>query len=420
MFWRYLAKELKQCSGKPYVQILFGARQTGKTTLLRQIFPDSSLWIDLSDPGQRTRYLAHPQEFVAECRALPAGEKPHLVVIDEAQAVPPLFDAVQSLYDSEKTRWRFVLCGSSARKLRATGANLLPGRSMYHHLYSLLSLERKFKVPGIRVAERSKNTLNLLLKIPENKPGSSRFFPPVDLETRLTFGDLPGIAIAEEDDRPRILASYSVIYLEEEIRREGLIKDWGAFTRFLQLAASESGQIINFSGLSRESGVSVPTVKSYYQLLEDMFIGFRVPAFSKSPRKFLLSTPKFFFFDIGVRHAAAGLAPERSIVKANPGPFFEQWVAQELWKRLGYLKRGRLFHYRTKGGAEIDFILEINDHFIPVEVKWTEHPKESDARHCIEFMRDFPKKSQEGYIICRCSRPMQIYEKIRAIPYWSL
>lgn len=420
MYWRYLVKELKQCSGKPYVQILFGARQTGKTTLLRQIFPDSSLWIDLSDPGQRTRYLAHPREFVLECRALPAGKKPHLVVIDEAQAVPSLFDAVQSLYDSEKTRWRFVLCGSSARKLRTIGANLLPGRSMYHHLYSLMSLERKFKLPDSRISGKIENALNLPLMIPKSEPSSPRLFPPVDLETRLTFGDLPGIAIAEENDRPRILASYSVIYLEEEIRREGLIKDWGAFARFLQLAASESGHLINFSGLSRESGVSVPTVKSYYQLLEDMFIGFRVPAFSKSPRKFLLSTPKFFFFDPGVRHAAAGLAAERSLIRANPGPFFEQWVGQELWKRLGYLQRGRLFHYRTKGGAEIDFVLEIDDRFIPVEVKWTEHPRESDARRSIEFIRDFPKKSQKGYIVCRCARPMQIHEKIIAIPYWAL
>lgn len=386
--------------------------------MLRRLFPEAALWIDLSDPAQRTRYLAHPGEFIAECRAFPVGKKTHVIVIDEAQSVPSLFDAVQSLYDSDKTRWLFVLCGSSARKLRAAGTNLLPGRSMYHHLYSLISPERQFKDDRSKASAKVENALDLPLRISREK--SETVFPPVDLETKLAFGDLPGIAVAEEDDRPKLLTSYALIYLEEEIRREGLIRDWGAFTRFLQLAAHESGQMLNYSGLSREAGVSVPTIKSYYQLLEDMFIGFRVPAFSQSARKYLLSTPKFFFFDLGVRHAAAGLLPDRSVVRANPGPFFEQWVGQELWKRIGYMQRGRLFHYRSKAGAEIDFIVEIDGRFIPIEVKWTEHPRETDARHIIEFMRHIPDKARNGFVVCRCERPMQIHENILAIPYWAV
>ena len=199
-----------------------------------------------------------------------------------------------------------------------------------------------------------------------------------------------------------------------------MVKDWGAFVRFLELAAAESGRIINFSALSRESGVSMPTIKSYYQLLEDMFIGFRVPAFSQSPRKYLLSTPKFFFFDMGVRHAAAGLTPGLEIVKSQAGFIFEQWIGQELWKRIGYLQKGRLFHYRTKGGAEIDFIIEQEGRFLPVEIKWTQRPEGKDARHLSTFLQDMGEKTSTGYLICRCERPMQIEENVLAVPYWSI
>jgi uncharacterized protein len=414
MFWRYLETEINKWAQKPYVQILFGARQTGKSTLLRKIFSEAAIWIDLTDPGQRSRYQARPQEFVAECNALPKSDTPHIIVIDEAQTVPSLFDAVQHLYDADKMRWCFVLCGSSARKLRSTGANLLPGRAVYHHLYPLAALERPFQKAGSIKIDDSAGLPRLT---PIEKP-SAELFPAADIEERIAFGELPGIAVADVEDRADLLKSYAQIYLEEEIRREGLVKDWGAFVRFLELAAAESGQVINFSALSRESGVSMPTVKSYYQLLEDMFIGFRVFAFSQSPRKYLLSTPKFFFFDMGVRHSAAGLKPGFEIVKTQAGMMFEQWVGQELWKRIGYLKQGKLFHFKTRGGAEIDFIIELEGGFIPVEVKWTEHPSEKDARHLIAFIHDMRGKSSSGYIVCRCARPMQIYENIFAVPYW--
>jgi len=420
MYLRLLSGEIKRWADKSYIIILFGARQTGKTTLLRELFANASMWVDLSDPGQRTRYLARPGDFVAECRALSKSTSPHCIVIDEAQAVPAFFDAVQSLYDEDKSRWRFVLCGSSARKLRGAGANLLPGRAVYFNLYSLSSYERPFhEAAGLPASNRGR-----VVPLPEElcRPGAEDppRFSAATIERRLAFGELPGIALAEEDERARLLKSYSLIYLEEEIRRESLVKDWGAFTRFLQLAAAESGSLINFSSISKEAGISVPTVKSYYQLLEDMFIGFRVPAFAKSPRKHILSTPEFFLFDNGVRHAAAGTEPGTAVVRANPGRYFEQWVAQELWKRLGYLQKGSLFHYRTRAGAEIDFIVELQSRFIPIEVKWTEHPSASDARHLIDFMHDMPEKADAGYIVCRCPRPMQVHEKVTAVPYWEL
>ena len=210
------------------------------------------------------------------------------------------------------------------------------------------------------------------------------------------------------------------MHLEEEIRREALVKDWGAFVRFLQLAAAESGQILNFANISQDAGVSQPTVKGYYQLLEDMFIGLRVPAYSRSPRKNLLSTPKFLFFDLGVRHAAAGLNPSLELVKTNPGPVFEQWVGIELWNRLQYLDEGNLYHQRTRDGAEVDFIIERAGTLTPVEVKWTEYPTMTDARHLLAFLDEKPKEAEHGYVICRCPRPLRLHDKITALPWFCL
>ena len=413
VFDRWYAGPLKEKLKRPFVHLMFGARQTGKSTLLNALLPLDTLRIDLSDPEERSRHLSQPGEFLALCRGLPPQRKGQVVFVDEVQAVPAIFDAVQHLYDRDKERWRFVLCGSSARKLRRTGANLLPGRSFIHRLYPLTLAEH----PPLLKSPHAFSPLPLIWPgggIPPNP------FPAWDLQARLAYGALPGIVSSEEKDRPELLKAFSIIHLEEEIRREALVKDWGAFLRFLRLAAAESGQILNYAAISQEIGISQPTVKAYYQLLEDMFIGFRVPAYAKSPRKNLLSTPKFFFFDLGVRHAAAGLIPSLDIVNVNPGPLLEQWVGIELWKRLQYLGRGQLHYQRSRQGAEVDFIIEDNSSLTPIEVKWSEHPKLQDARHILTFLREHPNQSKHGYLICRSSRPMEIHESVTALPWFCL
>ena len=249
-------------------------------------------------------------------------------------------------------------------------------------------------------------------------PVHEPWFPAADLFERLTFGELPGVATAARAQRADLLRAYTLVYLEEELRREALVKNWPAFARFLQLAAAEAGQMINYAGISREAGVSLPTVKSYYQLLEDMFIGFRVAAFSGSPRKSLLSTERFYFFDVGVRNAAAELPLETAAVRANPGPVFEQWVGIELWKRLQYLGGGKLHYLRTKAGAEVDFIIARGGQLTPIEVKWTEHPTLADARHLMTFLNEHPKRARHGYVICRCPAPLALSDRVTALP-WS-
>ncbi|HYN27911.1 MAG TPA: AAA family ATPase, partial [Burkholderiales bacterium] len=411
MFGRWVVPLWKKKFAVPYVHLVFGARQTGKSTLLRKLMPEAAVWLDFSRPAERAEYLRNPDLLVQRCRALPRSRRPARVVVDEAQNVPTIFHAVQHLYDSDQRRWRFVLCGSSARKLRITGANLLPGRSLVHHLYPLLLVERPPTGAGKTRAEAP-------LPMPTRAAADERWFPATDLLERLTFGELPGVAIAARAQRADLLRAYTVVYLEEELRREALVKNWPAFARFLQLAAAESGQMINYAAISREAGVSLPTVKTYYQLLEDMFTGFRVTAFSGSPRKSLLSTERFFFFDVGVRNAGAELPLETAAVRANPGPVFEQWVGIELWKRLQYLGGGKLHYLRTKAGAEVDFIVARGGRLIPIEVKWTEHPTPGDARHLLTFLDEHPKRARHGYVICRCAVPLALTDRVTALP-WS-
>ena len=413
LFDRYYAAPLAQRLQRPYVHILFGARQTGKTTLLRSLLPEKTLSIDLADPAERARHLSQPGEFAALCRALPKRREAQRVFVDEVQAVPSIFDSVQELFDSDRSRWRFVLCGSSARKLRRGGANLLPGRSFLHHLLPVMLCEQP-ALPAHGPAVPSP----LPLPVPAGFP--HRPFPAWGIEERLAYGSLPGIIAAEPRDRGELLKAFAVIYLEEEIRREALVKDWGAFVRFLQLAALSSGQHLNYAAVSQETGVSQPTVKAYYQLLEDMFVAFSVPAWTRSRRKNLLRTPRFLFFDLGVRHAAAGLAPSADTVRADVGPLFEQWVGIELWKRLQYLGEGSLYHLRTRDGAEIDFVAESGRRLIPVEAKWTANPSLGDARHLLTFLDEHPGRADEGYIICRCPRPLRIHERIMALPWQML
>lgn len=414
MFGRWVEPLWKKKFAAPYVHLVFGARQTGKSTLLRKLLPEAAVWLDFSRPADRVEHLRNPDLLVQRCRALPKSRRPAIVVLDEAQNVPAIFDAVQHLYDSDKRRWRFVLCGSSARKLRVTGTNLLPGRSFLHHLYPLLLVERPPAPAGeVRAAMPSP------LPMPTRGAMDEPWFAAADLFERLTFGELPGVATAARAQRADLLRAYTLLYLEEELRREALVKNWSAFARFLQLAAAEAGQMINYAGISREAGVSLPTVKSYYQLLEEMFIGFRVTAFSGSPRKSLLSTERFSFFDVGVRNAAAELPLETAAIRANPGPLFEQWVGIELWKRLQYLGGGKLHYLRTKAGAEVDFIIARSGKLIPIEVKWTEHPTPGDARHLLRFLDEHPKRARHGFVICRCSAPLALTDRVTALP-WSL
>ena len=327
---RILEAALQSPASKNKVRMIFGARQTGKTSLLRHLAGDKS-WVsfNLQDRSLRLAWEADPAAFTAEIRALPSHVR--RVIVDEIQKVPALLDEIQALYDENSRRFQFYLTGSSARRLRSHSANLLPGRSHVFHLHPLIRPEmtqRMSSSPLIPPMKAPSTNLRLLK--------SKDLFCEWSLEEELLFGALPGIRLESPLSRVRTLMAYVENYLEEEIRREALVRDVGAFSNFLRLAAIESGRIINLAKLSQESGIAAATLKNFHLVLQDTFVGFVLHAYSRSPRRRLLTTPRFYFFDLGVRNAAARIPMESGTLAIEGGPLLEHWVGLELMRRAQY------------------------------------------------------------------------------------
>lgn len=416
---RWLENALSGSVSRGKVRILLGARQTGKTALLSHLLRgDDTHAVNLQETAARRRFEADPAAFSREVRALPRSIRS--VLVDEIQKVPALLDEVQALYDSAPTRWQFYLTGSSARRLHAHSANLLPGRS---HLYRL------FPVCGWELA-RAEDAPDLALPAPEPKPvrsrraphtGSAPPFPARSLSRTLLLGGLPGVRAEREETARATLAAYVEHYLEEEIRREAVVREMGPFVVFLRLAAAESGGQINLARLSQESGIPASTLKNYYQVLVDTFVGYWIPSYARRARKRLLTTPRFCFFDLGVRNAAAERPLSGALADESAGPLLEQWVAQELIARAGYRGRGhRVSFWRTTSGAEVDFVWETPREDLPIEVKWTARPRPGDARHVETFLDQFPTRARRGLVVCRCERAQQLTDRVRAIPWHEL
>lgn len=294
-------------------------------------------------------------------------------------------DGVQDLIDRKIAT--FILTGSSARKLRrGHAANLLPGRVAAFRL-DPLTYQEYFE-------------------------GS--------LEDRLLNGSLPSIVLTKNTDYQREeLHSYVSTYLEEEIRAEAIVRNLGAFGKFLQLAAGESGRIINFSKLSQEVGVSVPTVSSYYEILEDCLIVERIEPITKSKkRKKLTRSQKYLFFDLGVRREAAREGTE--LPRETMAHLFEQWIGLEL-VRIARLRdsHARIRFWRDPSGPEVDWVVERNGVFVPVEVKWTDIPSLADAKNVEVFLREY-ETAKMGYVVCRATRSAKLSDRVTAIPWQEI
>jgi predicted AAA+ superfamily ATPase len=205
--------------------------------------------------------------------------------------------------------------------------------------------------------------------------------------------------------------------LENEIRQENIVEDMGAFIRFLRLAALESGHQVNYTKIAKAVGVAVNTLRKYYQVLEDAYVGLRLPAFGRS-RKRVLSSPRYLLFDIGVRHMLAELPINEALLTLDAGHIFEQWVPGELYYRCQYAGRGfRLSSWRNTSGAEVDGIIETPDEVIPVEVKWTDRPSPGDARHVETFIRHHQDMASRGYVICRTPHKQRLSDRVLALPW---
>lgn len=307
---------------------LFGLRATGKSSLIAQQFPASVPVINLLRSEIYLQLSAKPYQLESLIKPY---QHTDIVIIDEVQKVPPLLDEVHRLIEEQGIR--FLLTGSSARKLKRGGVNLLAGRAWEAHLFPLTSAE----------------------------------IPDFNLERYLRYGGLPPIYLSQEPEEE--LLAYTNTYLKEEIQAESLVRKIPAFSRFLQMAALTSGHCINFSSVSNDTGVPVSTIREYYQILEDTFVGFIVPAWTKTIKRKPVSTAKFYFSDIGLKNT---LAEIKNLEPASDlyGQAFEHFIALELRAYLSYRRiHVVLSYWRSKHGHEVDFI--INDE-IAIEVKTTD------------------------------------------------
>ena len=319
---------------------LFGPRSTGKTTLLRAQFAPhaivnllrSSVYLPLAQNHSRLR------EIVAESRSDVATDLP-VVVIDEIQKLPSLLDEVHDLI--ETLGLHFVLSGSSGRKLKRGGVNLLGGRAWQANLFPLTTAE----------------------------------IPDLDLGRYLLYGGLPQVYGSDYPEEE--LDAYVNTYLREEIRGEALVQNFAHFARFLNVAALCNGQQLNYANVSRDTGVPATSVRSYFEILSDTFIGFLLHPWRESRRRKAVATAKFYFFDVGVANFLRGF---RTLNRNSSeyGIAFEHFIAMELRSYLSYRRlRPELTYWRTHSGAEVDFVVGSS---AAIEVKAAARVSDRDLR----------------------------------------
>jgi uncharacterized protein len=330
---------------------LFGPRGAGKSTWLRQSYPDA-LWIDLLAPEVHRQLAARPERL----RELVAGNPEREVcVIDEVQKAPVLLDVVHDLIERGPSP-RFVLTGSSARKLKRSGVDLLAGRAVVRSLHPFMAAE---------------------------------LGPRFDLARALRQGTVP--LVWDAADPAETLAAYTGVYLQEEVRVEGAVRELGSFARFLEAVSFSHGAILNLAEVARECEVGRTTVAGYLEVLEDLLLAFRVPVFTRRARRHLASHPKFYWFDAGVFVATRPAGPlDRP--EEIAGAALEGLVAQHLraWIDYSGLDLGLNF-WRTRSGSEVDFILYGSDGFWAIEVKHSATVRSRDLKSLKAFREDYPE-----------------------------
>ncbi len=325
---------------------LWGARQTGKSTFLRERFPDS-VYVDLLDADTVLRLGARPTRLGEELQsASEAVAQP--VVIDEIQKAPGLLDEVHRLMETRGLS--FVLCGSSARKLRRAGVNLLGGRAWRFEMFPLTWAE----------------------------------IPDFDLLQALTRGLLPGVY--SEPRFRRSLAAYVRDYLTQEIINEGLTRNHAAFTRFFEALRFCHGELLNYAAIARDCGVEAKTVRAYFEILQDTLVGYLIyPFHRRTGRQSISAAPKFYLFDVGV----AGQVCGRTLTAAGGAEFgraFEHFLLLEIIAARSYREMDYPIEFwRTKSGLEVDFVLDRGA--VAVEAK--ARVRSGDLRPIRAFVEEF-------------------------------
>ena len=331
---------------------LLGPRGTGKSTWLRQTFPDA-IYVDLLDQEAFRTYLARPERLGEVVAGRPRART---VIVDEIQKVPSLLDEVHRLIEAKgRDRVQFILTGSSARKLKRGGTDLLAGRAVLKTLHPFLAAEL-----------------------------GGRF----NFAQSLELGMLPLVLGAAEP--VETLRSYASLYLREEVQAEGLVRNVGNFARFLEAMSFSHASLLNTSEVARECQVNRKTVEGFIEVLEDLLLGFRLQVFSKRAKRKLVQHPKFYYMDAGVFRSLRPRGPLDSPEEVG-GACMEGLVAQHLRAWIAYSRPERTLHFwRTKAGSEVDFVVYGEDTFLAIEVKRTRAVSRRDVRPLLAFQEDYP------------------------------
>lgn len=327
---------------------LFGPRGTGKTTWVRAEYP-KAVYIDLLDASLRDRLLAHPQQL---SDLIPPSTK-EWIIIDEIQFVPALLHEVHRLISSKK--YKFVLTGSSARSLRRKGVNLLGGRALTRLFHPLTAREL-----------------------------GQQF----DLLRSLQYGHLPQAYLGKSPQA--YLKGYVLNYIKNEVKQEGLTRNIGAFSRFLEIASFSQGGVLNYTEIAREASIDRMVVIHYFDILEDLLIGSRLPVFTKKAKRRLVMHHKFYYFDVGVYRAIRPIGP-LDMPESVSGAAMETLVLQELRAVNDALDLGYgIYYWRTSNKAEVDFVLYGEKGLIAVEVKCSSRLTSDMFRGLKSFKADYP------------------------------
>jgi predicted AAA+ superfamily ATPase len=330
---------------------LLGPRGTGKTTLLTHVLPDA-LFVNLLDPERYRSLSARPERL----RELVLGaEGVSDVVVDEVQRVPELLNVVHDLIESGPPV-RYVLTGSSARKLRRGGVDLLAGRAVVRELHPFMAAE----------------------------------WPSFDLRSALRTGLIP--LVVDSHDPLDTLRAYATLYLEQEVQLEGVTRDIGRFSRFLEAVSFSHASVVNVSGIARDAGVGRKTTEGYLSVLEDLLLAFRVPVFTKRAKRAVAAHPKLYIFDAGVYRALRPAGPLDRPEEID-GAALEGLVAQHLRAWIAYSGMTvDLRTWRTRSGVEVDFVLYgPEDAFWAIEVKNAARVRVEDVRGLRAFREDYPE-----------------------------
>lgn len=325
---------------------LFGARQTGKTTLLKKQFPNA-IYFDLLQTDVLNRFRQRPA-LLRE--SLEQANEGTLVIIDEIQQIPELLNEIHWLITNKQIR--FILCGSSARKLKRQGVNTLGGRAVPQYLFPFVSCE----------------------------------IPDFNIDRAVNNGMIPRHYMKENPTS--LLKAYVGVYLREEIQAESLVRNLTGFSRFLEIAAMTDGEIVNYLNIASDCGVSANTVKEYFQILEDTLVGYMIPAFTKKAKRKVVQSPRFYLFDVGVTNYLLGRTNLRRGT-TDYGHAFEHIVIQELVAYLNYTDNpNKLSYWRTYTQVEVDVIL--GDAKVAIEIKSVEEVLPKHLKGLKSFTDEHP------------------------------